>query len=141
MRFLSLSLVLTLFSLLSYGQRAQRFNLGIQADLIKSDNDGFFEKIQGGIEANYHFSRKFSATAGVEWWTGDQVSAAVGIRFSPIDEAFIRLRSLPGNDFSLGAGFAKPLSEDLRFEAIADLFLEGHIAIRAGIAWTFGGSP
>ena len=141
MRAVSLFLLFLLCSLLSHAQRVQRLNLGIQADLIKSDNVGFFEKIQGGVEVNYLFSRKFSATAGIEWWTGDQISAVAGVRFSPIDEAFIRLRGLPGNDLSLGAGFTKPLSERIRLEAIADFFLKGHIGIRAGLAWGLGGLP
>jgi hypothetical protein len=122
----------------SCAQQAQRLMIGVQTDLIKSDNDGFFEKLQGGLEANYYFSRKFSATAGLELWTEDKVSLVAGVRFSPIDEAFIRMRGLPGNDFSLGVGFAKPLSEKIRLEAMADVYLEGHIAIRAGIAFGIG---
>jgi hypothetical protein len=112
--------------------------IGVQTDLIKSDNDGFFEKMQGGLDVNYYFSKKFSATAGIEWWTEEKVNLVVGARFSPIDEAFIRVRGLPGNDFSVGAGFAKPLSQKIRLEAMADLYLEGHIAIRAGIAFGIG---
>lgn len=136
-----LTALFTVSFLNSFAQRAQRLMIAVQTDLIKSDNDGFFEKMQGGLESNYYFSRKFSATAGVEWWTGDKVSLAAGVRFSPIDEAFIRVRGLPGNDFSVGAGFAKPLSEKIRLEAMADLYLEGHIAIRAGIAFGMGGLP
>jgi hypothetical protein len=119
-------------------QRPLRVMIGAQADLIKSDNDGFFEKLQGGLEVNYYLSRKFSLTAGVEWWTEENINVVAGARFSPIDEAFIRIRGLPGNDFSVGAGFAKPLSENFRLEAMADLYLEGHIAIRAGLAFGMG---
>ena len=139
----SISLIV-LFSLCffsSFCQRAQRLTIGVQADLIKSDNDGFFEKIQGGLDANYYFSRKFAATAGAEWWTEDKIIPVFGVRFAPIDEAFIRMRALPGNDFSIGAGFAKPLSERIRIEAMSDLYFKGHIAIRLGIAWSVGGLP
>ena len=34
-------------SLYAFAQRAQRLMIGVQTDLIKSDNDGFFEKMQG----------------------------------------------------------------------------------------------
>jgi hypothetical protein len=137
----ALSIALTLCSFCGLCQRAQQFTIGVQADLIKSDNDGFFEKMQGGLEANYYFSRKFSATAGLEWWTEENLRLVVGVRFSPIDEAFIRMRGLPGNDFSVGVGFAKPLSERIRIEAMSDLYLEGYIAIRAGIAFGLGDVP
>ena len=141
MQSIILSILFAACSLMSFAQRAERWMIGVQADLIKSDNDGFFEKLQVGLEANYYFSRKFAVTAGVEWWTGDFVSFVAGARFTPIDEGFIRIRGLPGHDFSIGAGFAKPLSENLRIEAMADLYLEGHIAIRAGIAYAIGGTP
>ena len=110
-------------------------------DLIKSDNDGFLEKMQGGFEGSYYFSRKLAATAGVEWWTGTNVIAIPGIRFCPIDEAFFRVRGLIGKDLSIGGGFAKPLSDKLRIEATGDLYFEGHIAIRAGLAYGFGPRP
>jgi hypothetical protein len=124
-----------------YSQRAQRVMIGAQADLIKSDNDGFFEKMQGGFEGNYYFSRKFSASAGVEWWTEDNVLLVLGGRFCPIDEAFVRVRGFIGKDLSVGGGFAKPLSNRVRIEAIADFYFQGYIAIRGGMAFGFGGNP
>lgn len=122
-------------------QRPQQLMLAVHSDLIKSDNDGFFDKMQGGVETSYYLSRKFAATAGVEWWTGNDVIVIAGARFSPIDEAFIRIRGLIGKDVSFGGGFAKPLSERLRFEAMADYYFDGPLAIRAGIAYGFGKFP
>ena len=104
-------------------------------DLIKSDNDGFLEKMQGGFEGSYYFSRKLAATGGVEWWTDTGVMVIPGVRFCPIDEAFLRVRGLLGKDLSIGGGFAKPLSDKLRIEATGDLYFKGHIAIRAGLAY------
>ena len=124
-----------------FSQRAQRVMVGVQADLIKSDNDGFFEKMQGGFEGSYYFGRKFAASAGVEWWTESDVLLVIGGRFCPIDEAFVRIRGFIGKDFSIGGGFAKPLSERVRLEAIADFYFQGYIAIRAGMAYGFGKSP
>ena len=115
--------------------------LALHADLIKSDNDGFFEKVQAGIEGSFYFSRKFAVTGGVEWWSGDVTAVTVGGRFCPIDEAFVRIRALPGRDFSIGGGFAKPFSDNLRLEAMADFYFEGHIAIRAGLAYGIGRRP
>lgn len=141
MPFLVLSLFFSLYCTICFPQRAQRIMIGAHADLIKSDNDGFFEKMQGGIEASYYFSRKFSTTAAVEWWTRNAMVAVIGGRFCPIDEAFIRVRGLVGKDFSIGGGFVKPLSDKLRIEAMADYYWEGNIAIRAGIAYGMGRRP
>lgn len=115
--------------------------LAAHADLIRSDNDGFFEKVQTGLEGSFYVSRKFAVTGGVEWWSGDNVVGVAGVRFCPIDEAFIRMRGLVRKDFSLGAGFSRPLSENLRVEAMADYFFRGPIAIRAGITYGIGDRP
>lgn len=138
------SIVILLFCLITSictAQRAQQVMLAIQSDLIKSDNDGFFEKMQGGFEGSYYTSRKFAVTAGIEWWSDRKFLLIPGIRFCPIDEAFLRLRGLIGDDLSIGGGFAKPLSDRLRIEATGDLYFEGHIAIRAGLAYGFGKRP
>jgi hypothetical protein len=138
---LFVSILFGLITTTCYSQRAQQIMIAVHADLIKSDNDGFFEKMQGGFEGSYYFSRKFAASAGVEWWTGDDILAVLGGRFCPIDEAFIRIRGFPGKDVSIGGGFAKPLSARVRIEAIADFYFEGYIAIRGGIAYGFGRIP
>lgn len=141
MRSLLLFCLLTHCSVATLAQRAQRIMIGAQTDLIKSDNDGFFEKAQGGIEGSYYFSRKFAVTGGAEGWTGEGIIAIVGARFCPVDEAFIRIRGLIREDICLGAGFSKPLRENLRVEGMADLYFAGHIAIRAGIAYGIGPRP
>lgn len=130
----------TLISFFSFtyclAQKAQDIFVGFNADLIKSDNDGYFEKGQGSLEANYHLSQKFSVTTGAEWWTRDQVSLVLGARWFPAEEAFVRVRGLIGEqDISVGAGWAKPLPKNFRMEAMADLYFSGHIAIRAGIGY------
>jgi hypothetical protein len=129
-----LLMLLIVSSLSSFSQRAQTIMIAAHADLIRSDNDGFFEKARGGIEANYFFSRKFSGTAGVEWWSADRVSMLLGARLRPIDEAFLRIRGLIGEDFSVGGGFARPI-ENFRIEAMADFYFSGQLAIRAGLAY------
>lgn len=111
------------------------------ADLIKSDNDGFLEKVQGGFEGSFYFSRKFALSTGIEYWTDRGLIFIPGFRFCPIDEAFLRIRGLLGKDLSIGGGFAKPLSDKFRIEATGDLYFEGHIAIRAGVAYGFGRRP
>lgn len=138
--FLSIALF-TLISETAWCQRAQQFMIAVHSDLIKSDNDGFFEKMQGGFEGGYYLSRKFAATTGIEWWTDDGIVAVAGVRFCPIDEAFIRIRGLIGKDVSFGGGFAKPLSNRVRIEAMADYYFRGPLAIRAGVAYGFGRTP
>lgn len=129
-------LLLFFLLLLSVPSAAQRaLLLGANMDLIRSDHNGFFGRAQGGIEANYFFSRKFSGTAGVEVWTGRRIIPALGVRLWPIDEAFVRLRALPGEDLSIGGGFTRPLKNHFRIEAMADFYFAGDIAIRAGLAY------
>jgi hypothetical protein len=110
--------------------------IGSNLDLIKSDHDGYFEKVQVGLEANYFLSDKVSATGGIEVWSRDGASAVMGARWYPIQDAFIRARGMIGknDDFSIGGGWAKPMSETLRFESMADFYFEGTFSIRAGIA-------
>lgn len=115
--------------------------VAVHADLIKSDNNGFFEKMQSGFEASYYPSRKFAATAGIEWWTRHRLLTVAGARFCPIDEAFVQVRWLVREDLSFRGGFAKPLSERVRIEATADFYLKGELAIRAGVAYGFGKKP
>lgn len=110
--------------------------IGIHLDLIKSDYDDYFQKAQAGIEGHYFFSEKFAVTGGIEVWTREGTSAVAGIRWYPIRDAYIRARALLGeNDLSLGGGWAKPITEELRFETMADFYFEGNFAIRAGFAF------
>lgn len=128
---------LLVFSWASAGQPT--LLLGANMDMIRSDHNGFFGRAQGGFEANYFFSRKFAVTGGLEVWTARGVIPVVGVRLCPVDEAFVRLRALPGRDFSIGGGFARPLKNKFRIEAMADFYLAGDIAIRAGLAYTLAG--
>jgi hypothetical protein len=127
-----------IFSLLVISAFAQKkdFLVGMNLDLIKSDNDGYFEKAQVGLEVNYFFSSKFTATAGVEVWTREGPGAVIGMRWYPVKDAYIRVRGLFGeNDLSIGGGWAKPMTEILRFESMADFYFTGNFSIRAGFAF------
>ena len=136
MKIFLLFLAAFLTTIISFSQISKDFMINSNFDLIKSDNDGYFEKIQAALEVNYFVSRKFTATGGFEFWTRGKSSVVMGTRWYPVPEAFIRLRGLIGtNDISFGGGWAKPLTENWRFEAIGDIYLEGHIAIRAGFAY------
>lgn len=123
-----------------FSQSVNDFLIGVNLDLIKSNQHGYFERTQAGVEVNYFlFSGKFAATGGAEYWTANkQLSSVVGARWYPVPEAFVRLRALIGaNEVSLGGGWAKPLNENWRFEAMGDFYTDGHIAIRAGVAYHF----
>lgn len=123
-------------AIVSYSQNPKDFLFGVNLDLIKSDNDGYFEKTQVGMEFNYFLSTKFTASGGLEVWTREGLSGVLGTRWYPNRDAFIRLRGMLGknNDVSIGGGWAKPMSETLRFESMADFYFEGNFSIRAGIA-------
>jgi hypothetical protein len=129
--------ILILIANTTHAQIAKDLMINAHGDLIKSDNSGYFEKLQMGLEVNYFVSRKFTATGGVEFWTdGAEASVVIGGRWCPTPDAFIRIRGLIGaNDVSIGGGWAKPLKNNWKFEAVGDVYTEGHIAIRAGFAY------
>ncbi len=118
-------------------QIAQDVLVGANLDLIKSNNSGYFERIQFGVEGNYFLSTKFTGSLGLEYWSeGSDVSLAIGGRWYPNADAFVRIRGLVGVDqISVGGGWAKPLNEDWKFEAIGEVFTGGNIAIRAGLIY------
>ncbi len=133
------TILLTLLSATSYSQQAGQIMIGIQTDLIKSDNDSFGKKMQGGIEGAFYPTSKVALTASGEWWSSDrQAIAILGARIRPIEEAFLRARWLINKDASIGAGFSKPLSGNFFLEAMTDFYFEGNIAIRAGITYGVG---
>lgn len=130
-------LVVLHYATVAFSQTTKDIVVSIQADLIRSDHDGYFEKLQTGVEGQYFISKSFTATAGLEYWSDeDRFSAAFGARWYPVDYAFLRLRGLVGaNDISFGGGWNKLLGENFRFEAMADVYTEGHVAIRAGFSY------
>jgi hypothetical protein len=130
------------FPIFSFSQTQHDFLVATHLDVIKSDYDGYFQKAQGGVEMNYFFSRKFTVTAGAEYWTLEKGSLIIGSRWYPVKDAFIRARGLFGaNDFSIGGGFAKPMTEKLRFESMADFYFEGSFSIRVGFAYLLRKEP
>ncbi|MCW5909847.1 MAG: hypothetical protein KIT62_02175 [Cyclobacteriaceae bacterium] len=106
-------------------------------DLIKTDYSRFADKLQLGAEANYFVVRHFAAGAGVELWTRHTSSFAMGMRYYPLDNFFVRFRGLIGaNDVALGGGWSKPLNEKWRFEAMGDFyFTHTEFGIRAGVGY------
>jgi hypothetical protein len=89
------------------------------------------------LEANYFVVRNFSASAGVEIWTDQESSFVMGARWYPMDNAFVRFRGLTGvNATAIGAGWAKPLNETWRFEAMGDFFFgQTEFSVRAGVSY------
>lgn len=130
-------ILLILFNTTCFSQEKTDLLVGLQLDMVKSDYNDHFERAQISIEGNYFISEHFSFTAGGEYWTDpNQLSAVVGARWFPVKEAFIRVRGLFGaKDISIGGGWTRPMNEYWRFEAMGDLYLEGQIAIRAGITY------
>lgn len=137
MKSLFLFCLLTIVFVKSNAQSSHDVMLSGGLDLIKTDFSGFVEKAQIGIEGNYFITRKFSAGAGLEFWTGDATSFTLGGRYYIVDNFFVRFRGLIGaNDAALGAGWAKPLNETWRFEAMGDFyFAQTEFAIRAGVSY------
>lgn len=134
-------LLVTFFILfLSFSMHAQQQRGDLLAashlDLIKSNNDGYFEKVQIGLEGNYFLHPRFAGIAGLEIWTQEGLSGVVGVRWYPTADAYLRVRGLIGvNDLSIGGGFAKPIGELIRIEAMTDFYFDGTFSIRAGFAF------
>lgn len=136
MRTLFFALLFTGLSAQGFSQIANDFMVGGGFDLIKTDNSGVFEKFQTGVEFNYFLHRRFTGTAGFELWTDQDLSFVLGGRWYPIDNLFVRLRALIGeNDLSTGAGWSQPISESWRVEAMGDFYFEGTFGMRVGIAY------
>jgi hypothetical protein len=129
--------VLILISVSIQAQSSNDFMISSGLDLIKTDFNNPFEKAQIGLEANYFVVRNFSAGAGVEIWTDQKSSFVMGARWYPMDHVFVRFRGLIGaNDAAIGAGWAKPLNDNWRFEAMGDFFFgQTEFAVRAGVSY------
>jgi len=117
-------------------QSSQDFMIGGGLDFLKTDNQELFQKAQLGFEANYFVIRKFTVTAGVDFWTDRRTSFVFGSRWYFADKFFARFRGLIGqNDFSVGAGAAIPFQKNWRFELMGDFYFEGEFAVRTGLAY------
>jgi hypothetical protein len=120
----------------SIAQIAEDFMIGGHFDLVKTDYVDILQKVQIGAEVNYFATRTITVTAGLEYWSTEGMSFLVGGRWYPKENAFVRLRGLVGaNDLSIGAGWAKPINENIRFEAIGDIYFKLDFAIRIGFVY------
>jgi hypothetical protein len=132
---------ITLFSLLisasiSFSQSSNDLMVGGAFDFIKTDIDNILEKAQIGFEVNYFVVRKFTITAGAEFWTDADESFVFGSRYYFTDNFFARARGIIGeNDFALGGGMVIPIQNNWRWESMADFYFEGELAIRTGVAY------
>jgi hypothetical protein len=131
-----LLLFLAFCSKVIFAQETGDVMVGVNMDLIKSGYEGYFNRAQVSLEGNYFLSPKFSGTGGIEAWTRGKSSAVVGARWYPAKEAYVRARGLIGaNLLSIGGGWLKPMTEDLQFEAMTDLYSNGYFSIRVGFAY------
>src|SRR3954471_1266947 len=106
-------------------------------DLIKTDINKAFDKVQVGLEVNYFLQRKFAVGAGGEFWTRGANSFVLGARYYPTENIFVRMRGLIGaNDLAIGAGYSKPIHKYWRLEAMGDIYLaHPNFAIRGGVSY------
>jgi hypothetical protein len=121
----------------SIAQSNNDIMIGGSMDLIKTDYSSFLDKGQIGLEANYFVVRHFAASGGIELWTKQKSSFMMGMRWYPHDHVFIRMRGLIGaNEVAIGGGWAKPINDNWRFEAMGDFFVtDTEFAIRAGVSY------
>lgn len=133
-----LSGLLLCCSVVLLAQSTNDLMIGGNADILKSDNKGLFDKAQAGVEANFFVKRNFTVTVGVDSWTERRDSFVYGSRWYFTDHFFSRFRALIGeNDFSIGLGGALPLSSHVRLELMGDYYFREQLAVRGGIAYIF----
>jgi hypothetical protein len=138
MRKLVFAILFAIGSLTGHAQIAHDYMVALHGDLIKTDLDALFKKVQAGAEFNYYLHKRVTVTGGFEVWTNDEISFVLGTRWYPTDIFFVRFRGLVGmNDLALGAGWTKPLIGNLNFEAMGDFYFQGDFAIRGGINYVF----
>ena len=140
-RIVFMGFVFLISTLPTYSQTAGNIMVGGGLDLIKSDINGFAEKVQLGFEANYFINRNFGISGGFEIWSGggNNNSAMVGLRWYPIQKFFLRFRGLIGqDDFGIGGGYSHVLNANWRLEGMADYYLDqGELGLRFGAAYIF----
>ena len=116
------------------------FLLGLGMDLYRTDNPGFAERSQIGLEGNYFFNSKFSGTFGLDFWSDRQTLVVFGGRFYPVDPVFIKLRGLIGDDsdVSMGMGYTRGIGGNFSFEGGMDFYFDpGELGIRFGLTYLF----
>ena len=122
----------------SFAQSSGSILIGGGLDLLKSDVNNVANKAQVGFEVNYFLLRNYSVTGGMEVWTMGGESLVLGMRWYPVENIFARFRGLIGeNKVSLGAGYLRNIDNHWRFEGMADLYFQGDVAFRAGLAYLF----
>jgi hypothetical protein len=124
------------FPLGSFAQSASSYLIGLQGDFVKTDNTRLLDKAQFGAELNYFVTDHFTGTTGFEIWTDDEISFVIGGRWYPSQDGFLRIRGLVGeNEISVGGGWVKPITNNLKFEAIADFYFSIDFSIRGGLVF------
>ena len=121
-------------------QSKGNFLLGVGMDLYRTDNSGFAERSQIGLEGNYFFTSKFSGTIGLDFWSGRETFFVLGGRFYPIDPVFIKMKGLIGGnrDVTLGMGYQRGIGGNFSFEGGMDFYFDpGELGIRLGLAYLF----
>ncbi|MBD3629755.1 hypothetical protein [Cyclobacterium sp.] len=107
-------------------QAAGSFLISGGMDLIRSDVRGIFQKAQIGAEINYFHLHHLSFSGGYEYNTEGPNQITGGLRFYPLEAAFIRARALVGNnaDLGLGAGYTYNFTYRMRLEGMADYYVQ-----------------
>ena len=110
--------------------------IGGGLDILKSNNTGFGDQVQMGVEANYFINSEFSITGGLENWTAGTTSLVVGGRYYIKKNIFARIRGIIGDDgISIGVGYSHSLSKHWKVETMGDIYFRGDFAIRGGVAY------
>ena len=106
-------------------------------DVIKSDIQSAFNKAQFGAELGYFLSGELAISGGLELWSEESASLLIGARYALNDKIYLKGRVLLGADkISLGGGYSFFFSEKVRFNAGAEVYHTGELALRVSSMWT-----
>jgi len=136
-KLITLIIFLSLTDGVAFSQSRGSFMVGAGGDAIKTDIRNFADKAQVGAELNYFLLRNFTVTGGFEYWSAQQASFVLGMRYYPVRNLFARFRGLIGvNQVDLGAGYSYPLNKNWKLEGIGDFYFDSsEFAFRIGAAY------
>ncbi len=136
-RILTCLILVVAYVNVSNGQSSNDIMVSGGFDLIKTDYDKAFDKVQLGFEVNYFVIRHFSVGAGAEIWSRQKNSFVMGMRWYANDNIYVRFRGLIGaNDAAIGAGYSKAINKDWRVDGIGDFYFDaGEFGLRVGVSY------
>jgi hypothetical protein len=131
------SLIILNTTLLQAQQAGGSFLVSTGLDAVRTDLSEVLERAQFGAEVNYFYLHHLSFSGGYEYNINHPNQVTAGLRYYPLEQAFLRARALLGNgaDLAMGAGYTYNLNYRLRLEGMTDYYLQQQaLGVRVSLA-------